>query len=78
LPRLAHARAFPKRPTVTPQVVFEPAAPVGATPAKASQAEQLFPHLYGTIDYPAVTRELPVARGPDGTFLAIEGLAEAP
>jgi hypothetical protein len=29
---------------------------------------------YGTIDFSAVTAELPVQRGEDGTFLAIPGL----
>jgi uncharacterized protein (DUF952 family) len=57
--------------------VFEPAAPVGSTPAKESQAQQLFPHLYGTIDAAAVVRELPVVRAADGAFLAIEGLQGA-
>lgn len=31
----------------------------------------LFPHLYGTIDYSSVVRELPVQRSPDGKFLDI-------
>ena len=37
--------------------------------------EPLFPHLYGSIDFAAVVQELPMQRGPDGTFLGIEGLA---
>lgn len=47
---------------------------MGDTPAKPAHEQQLFPHLYGTIDFPAVTRELAVARGPDGTFLSIQGV----
>lgn len=34
----------------------------------------LFPHLYGSIDFAAVVRELPMQRAADGTFLGIEGL----
>ncbi len=30
---------------------------------------------YGTIDYRAVTEEVPVERGEDGTFLSIPGYA---
>ena len=54
-------------------MVFEPAAPVGKTPAKDAGAEQppMFPHLYGTIDYGSVIRELPVQRDPHGKFLQI-------
>lgn len=29
---------------------------------------------YGTIDFPAVTAELQVQRGEDGSFLSIQGL----
>eukprot|EP00882_Tetradesmus_deserticola_P007484 GHRQ01007883.1.p1 GENE.GHRQ01007883.1~~GHRQ01007883.1.p1 ORF type:complete len:137 (+),score=69.07 GHRQ01007883.1:309-719(+) len=54
------------------KVVFEAAAPVGNQ--KPMEGEQLFPHLYGTIDFAAVTAELPVERATDGTFLAIPGL----
>lgn len=56
------------------KVVFEPAAPVGNTPAKSDQAAQLFPHLYGGLDLGSVVRELTVARGEGGAFTAIEGL----
>ncbi|KAI8464687.1 MAG: hypothetical protein J3K34DRAFT_439610 [Monoraphidium minutum] len=61
------------------KVVFEPAAPVGTTPAKPAGGEDevLFPHLYGTIDFSAVGRELPVARGEGGSFLGIGGLEGA-
>jgi len=63
---------------LTSRVVFEPAAPVGTTPAHkvgAEEAEQpLFPHLYGTIDFDAVVRELEVERDASGAFLAIKGL----
>lgn len=37
----------------------------------------LFPHLYGSIDPSAVLQELPMQRGPDGSFLAIQGLPAA-
>lgn len=50
---------------------------MGSTPAKADQAEQLFPHLYGTIDFKSVVRELAVTRGADGAFLEIQGLGTA-
>lgn len=58
---------------------FEAAAPVGekssagADFSKASPeaAAPLFPHLYGTIDYSSVVRELPVLRDADGQFLDI-------
>ena len=56
------------------QVVFEPAAPVGARPPKDTGGEQppLFPHLYGTIDYDSVEKELPVKRdASSGRFLEI-------
>ena len=59
---------------------FEAAAPVGEkSSADASfskgdseAAAPLFPHLYGTIDYASIMRELPVKRSPDGKFLSIE------
>ena len=72
--RFSTMRHNPQRP---PQVVFEPAAPVGSTPAHSSEPEVLFPHLYGPIDAAAVTRELDVKRADDGTFLAIHGLPQA-
>lgn len=56
------------------KVVFEPAAPVGTTEALAAKEQQLFPHLFGTIDFAAVTAELLVNRSEDGTFLSIQGL----
>lgn len=71
------ADTTPCSPICRRQVVFEPAAPVGDTPAKPSHEQQLFPHLYGTIDFPAVVRELAVARGEDGSFLSFEGLDAA-
>ncbi len=55
-------------------MIFEPAAPVGATPPEETGAEQppLFPHLYGTIDYDSVVKELPVKRdASSGRFLEI-------
>ena len=55
-------------------VKFEPAAPVGATESftkTGSEAEPFFPHLYGTIDYDGVVRELLVKRDSDGTFQEI-------
>ncbi|KAF6263908.1 hypothetical protein COO60DRAFT_1634833 [Scenedesmus sp. NREL 46B-D3] len=54
------------------QVVFEAAAPVGDQ--RPLEGQQLFPHLFGTIDFAAVCAELPVERAADGTFLAIPGL----
>eukprot|EP00775_Hariotina_reticulata_P006071 gene6071-6310_t len=59
---------------LTSKVVFEAAAPVGDRKAYDEAAQQLFPHLYGSIDFSAVTAELPVQRSEDGTFLAIPGL----
>lgn len=56
------------------KVVFEDASPVGNTEAMQSKEVQQYPHLYGTIDFPAVTAELAVVRGEDGTFLSIQGL----
>ncbi|GBF89045.1 hypothetical protein Rsub_01762 [Raphidocelis subcapitata] len=58
------------------KVVFEPAAPVGTTPAVHADAV-LFPHLYGPIPAAAVVRELAVERGGDGAFLSIQGLPQA-
>ena len=70
-------------------VKFEPAAPVGDrqtkrfqtadasahASAQSAQAEQLFPHLYGTIDFDAVVDELDVGRVQDGSFVSIDGIA---
>lgn len=64
------------------EVKFEPAAPVGdkqttnfADKTEGDKTEeQLFPHLYGTIDFDAVESELAVHRATDGAFLSIEGL----
>lgn len=61
------------------QVKFEPAAPVGEKSSAGAEfsegapdaAAPLFPHLYGTIDYSSVVRELPVLRSPEGEFLDI-------
>jgi uncharacterized protein (DUF952 family) len=60
------------------QVKFEPAAPVGSTaPSDEMQGRGkpepvLFPHLYGTIDFDAVTVEHAVERdGHSGEFLRI-------
>ena len=60
------------------QVKYEPAAPVGSTaPSDDMQGRGkaepvLFPHLYGTIDFNAVTREHAVERdGHSGEFLSI-------
>ena len=69
------------------QVKFEPAAPVGSIPppavwckgrAEESPPQPLFPHLYGTIDFPAVLQEHAVLRDADsGKFLKVEGVAAA-
>eukprot|EP00892_Ulva_mutabilis_P010986 jgi/Ulvmu1/825/UM010_0199.1 len=65
------------------EVKYEPAAPVGEKETtnfsqNGSQVE-LFPHLYGTIDFKAVAEELEVTRNSEtGEFLSIAGLeAEA-
>lgn len=61
------------------EVKYEPAAAVGEKETtnfsqNGSQVE-LFPHLYGTIDFKAVSEELEVTRNPDtGEFLSIAGL----
>jgi uncharacterized protein (DUF952 family) len=34
---------------------------------------QLFPHVYGAIPVPAVTRVTPFLPGPDGTFTSLAG-----
>lgn len=57
-----------------PQVKYEPAAPVGDKASEGLDAETLFPHLYGTIDFGSVVQELPVTRAADGSFLSIQGL----
>lgn len=61
------------------EVKYEPAAPVGEKETtnfsqNGSQVE-LFPHLYGTIDFKAVVQELDVTRDQEtGEFLSIAGL----
>ncbi|KAL4853321.1 hypothetical protein ACK3TF_005668 [Chlorella vulgaris] len=74
---------------LTAEVKYEPAAPVGnisstgvlggAERQEATEAppEPLFPHLYGSIDFAAVRQELPMQRGPTGSFLSIQGLPAA-
>lgn len=54
------------------EVKFEPAAPAGH--AMPSDAAEVFPHLYGTIDFDAVVAKLPVKRSMNGDFLSVEGL----
>ena len=39
-----------------------------------SDAAEVFPHLYGTIDFDAVVAKLPVKRSMSGEFLSVEGL----
>ncbi|KAF8066191.1 FIS1A [Scenedesmus sp. PABB004] len=58
-------------------VAFEPAAPVGATPALGAGGGEapLFPHLYGALDLGAVTAELGVARGAGGAHAQQQGAA---
>ncbi len=65
---------------------FEPAAPVGSTAPPASwdkdgaqqPTQPLFPHLYGTIDFPAVLQEHAVLRDAEsGRYLKIEGVTDA-
>lgn len=73
--------------TVVPQVKLEPAAPVGSKTSEgllggaqstegqpSERREPLFPHLYGTIDFAAVEREVPMQRDAGGAFLGIPGL----
>jgi uncharacterized protein (DUF952 family) len=61
---------------LTAEVKYEPAAPVGEKQTtKFSEGAELFPHLYGTIDKDAVTKELQVLReGSTGKFLSIESV----
>lgn len=55
---------------LTSEVKFEPAAPVGDKAAQLSD-ERKWPHLYGTIDFAAVERRLPVRRDGEARFLEI-------
>ena len=59
-------------------VRLEPAAPVGETQPSAEVAGAdggaLFPHLYGPILHESVVAVHPVARGPDGEFLGVDGV----
>ncbi|CAL8463589.1 g3123 [Coccomyxa elongata] len=65
---------------LTSEVRYEPAAPVGNTAPPTGWKEgaleaPVFPHLYGTIDFDAVTAEHAVRRdSQQGTFLNIEGV----
>lgn len=54
------------------EVKFEPAAPVGDKDTYTKDEVELFPHLYGTIDFDSVVQELKVKRDTDGSFLHIE------
>jgi uncharacterized protein (DUF952 family) len=69
--------SLPSHPLLPAQVLFEPAAPVGSTPAAHADGAVLFPHLYGPIPPAAVARELAVARSEMGEFLSIQGLPQA-
>jgi len=65
------------------KVVFEPAMPVGDKPTSENfgndKEQQLFPHLYGTIDFEAVSDEVAMVRSEtNGAFLSIPGLAAGP
>mmetsp|Transcript_1097 Transcript_1097/g.1635 ORF Transcript_1097/g.1635 Transcript_1097/m.1635 type:complete len:129 (+) Transcript_1097:15-401(+) len=56
------------------EVKYELARPVGdQAPPEEHGAGELFPHLYGPVLPAYVTRELAVARGGDGAFVAVEG-----
>jgi uncharacterized protein (DUF952 family) len=62
---------------LTSEIKYEAPAPVGdkETAEFGSDGDKVekFPHLYGTIDFDAVLRELNVSRCDDmGTFLSIE------
>ncbi|MEM1260954.1 MAG: DUF952 domain-containing protein [Pseudomonadota bacterium] len=58
-------------------VVFEGTAPVGDKAADFDGSDgELFPHIMGGIPPDAVIDVLPVSRGPDGTFLAIDSVAK--
>mmetsp|Transcript_7795 Transcript_7795/g.14734 ORF Transcript_7795/g.14734 Transcript_7795/m.14734 type:complete len:130 (+) Transcript_7795:88-477(+) len=60
---------------LTGEVKFEPAADVGHKPSAGLAVDtQLFPHLYGSIDFECVQQELAVQRSEDGKFLSIEGI----
>lgn len=59
------------------ETVFEPAAPVGATPASTDPAissAQLFPHVLGGIPPAAVLEVTPVVRARDGSFVEVAGV----
>lgn len=61
------------------EVRFEAAAPVGDKATKTfrdgdAEDVQVFPHLYGTINFDAVIAELSVKRASDGTFESIDGV----
>lgn len=60
---------------------FENPSPVGTTPALNAEQSggERFPHIYGGIPPTGVVfEERPVRRAADGTFLAIDGLVDAP
>ena len=55
------------------EVKLEPAAPVGDTKPHFDGNEQLFPHLYGSINVDSVVKELKVLRNEeDGSFLELQ------
>eukprot|EP00854_Cymbomonas_tetramitiformis_P012995 gene12995-15357_t len=60
---------------LTSEVKFEPAADVGNKKSEGLGEDDkplLFPHLYGTVDFESVAKELPVKRNEAGKFLSIQ------
>ncbi len=53
---------------------FEPPAAVGMKSAHTKAKRAFFPHIYGPLNFDAVTELLTVKRDADGSFLSIDGL----
>ena len=62
--------------TLASPVRMEAAASVGDKQCGGRTIEAKLPHIYGAIQPTScITRQLPVVRGLDGTFISIDGLA---
>ena len=62
--------------TLASPVRMEAAASVGDKQCGGLTIEAKLPHIYGAIQPTScITRQLPVVRGLDGTFISIDGLA---